>query len=115
MKKRKKGRTNPRRSKETDTGKNVILHLENKNKKPKQELENTNDENQQLAEQNESLHSENGQLTLKINQLTQKLKDLQQQMIDTKERLQSEIDNLKEEKKSCCREHMKAWENLKNQ
>ena len=95
--------------------KNIILHLENENKKLKHELENTNDENQQLAEQNESLHNENDQLTLKINQLTQELNDLQQQMIDTKERLQNEIDNLKEEKKSSRREHKKAREKLEEQ
>ena len=95
--------------------KNIILHLENENKKLKHELENTNDENQQLAQQNESLPNENDQLTLKINQLTQELNDLQQQMIDTKERLQNEIDNLKEDKKSSRREHKKAREKLEEQ
>ena len=95
--------------------KNIILHLENENKNLKEELKNSNEENIQLSEQNESLHNENEQLSMRNDLLTQELNNTKQQLKEMKLDLQSEINKLKDEKKTNRREHKRNQEKLEEQ
>ena len=109
----KKGKQKPMKKQIQE--KNIILHLKNENKNLKEELKNSNEENIQLSEQNESLHNENEQLSMRNDLLTQELNNTKQQLKEMKEDLQSEINKLKDEKKTNRREHKRNQEKLEEQ
>ena len=95
--------------------KNIILHLTNEDKNLKEDLKNSNEENIQLSEQNESLHNENEQLSMRNDLWTQELNNTKQQLKVMKEDLHSEINKLKDEKKTKRREHKRNQEKLEEQ